>query len=560
MMAGIEKISNWLLSILAGGAAFVFTLAGFVMLTGIDQQVAFSLLMGLFALLVVRAAAERPTREQAQAVAALVDRLLAVGRGDLASPAPPVLRARMPGLAAAVDGLFAQVRSSLDNFQTMAMYDPVTSLPNRVHFRREAERILTARQPSDRTALLFVDLDGFKEVNDRLGHAQGDQVLVMVANRLRVVLKAETEAGTLTPPLLARLAGDEFTLLLPNVGGPEEAERIAGRALEALSQPFRNAGQSTYMGASIGVALCPTHGADLTTLMKAADIAMYHAKGSGRSRVCLYNAALAKASEERSGTERALRSALERNELGLVFEPQICLRTGSALGAEALVKWRREGRKPQLLDRSIEVPEDSGLVLEIGDWSLGAVGEALAGWDPLSNLRISLPVRPRQLDCRDFFARLGESLDRFGGGPWPLELLLTKGAVLRCDEQQVADLFRLRARGVTVALDDFGAGASSLARIRQLPVGRVRLGLSLVADIDASETSRTIVSALIHLIHGLGCQAVAKGIERPEQLEVLRAVGCDVVQGPLCGQPMGEAEFGRWSAALTQPRRLARAS
>jgi diguanylate cyclase len=561
MIAVVEKISNWLLSILAGGAAFILTLIGFLWLSGIDQQVAFSLLMGLFALLVVRVAAERPTRGQARAVAALIDRLLAVGRGDLSSPAPPTVRARMPALAAAVDGLFAQVRASLDDFQAMAMYDPVTSLPNRVHFRGEAERILASRQPTDRTALLFVDLDGFKEVNDRLGHAQGDQMLVMVANRLRVVVKAETAPGTLSPPLLARLAGDEFTLLFPDVGSPGEAERIAGRALEALSAPFRNAGQSTYMGASIGVALCPDHGVDLTTLMKAADTAMYHAKGSGRSRVCLYDAELARLSEERSGTERALRAALEREELGLVFEPQLCLRTGRPVSAEALVRWTRGDAEPQLLERSIEVPEDSSLVVDIGAWSVAATAELLArSRGDAAGRRISLTIKPRQLERRDFFARLGETLGRAGDGPWPLELLLTKGAVVRCDERQIADIAALRGQGVTVAVDDFGSGASSLARIRQMPVDRVRLGSALVEDIDSSETSRTIVSALIHLIHGLGCQAVAKDVARPEQLEVLRAVGCDVVQGPLCAPPLDEADLRRWSVALAIPQPLARAS
>jgi diguanylate cyclase (GGDEF)-like protein len=220
-------------------------------------------------------------------MAALRDRLLAVGRGDLASPAPEMLRRELPALAAAVEALFEQVRSTLDDAHALAMYDPVTALPNRIHFRREAERVLKARKSDEGVALLFIDLDGFKEVNDRFGHAHGDQMLIMVANRLRVVAKAETEAESLAPPLLARLAGDEFTMLLPDVR-EAEAERIAGRALAALAEPFRQAGQVSQLSGSIGIALSPEHGVELTELMKAADLAMYEAKAKGRSRACLF--------------------------------------------------------------------------------------------------------------------------------------------------------------------------------------------------------------------------------------------------------------------------------
>jgi diguanylate cyclase (GGDEF)-like protein len=195
----------------------------------------------------------------------------------------------MPALAAAVDTLFEQVRSTIDDAHAMALYDPVTSLPNRLHFKREAERMLKARGEEERMALLFIDLDGFKEVNDSLGHAQGDQLLAMVAKRLRDVVKGRTKPGRLCQPLLARLAGDEFTMLFPEVGDGLEAERISRAALAALLQPFENGGRTINMGASIGVAFCPGDGADLTNLMKAADIAMYRAKASGRSRVCLYH-------------------------------------------------------------------------------------------------------------------------------------------------------------------------------------------------------------------------------------------------------------------------------
>jgi diguanylate cyclase (GGDEF)-like protein len=287
MTATVGKISNRVLSVMAGVAAFALTLLGFLLLGTINQQVAASLFIGLFALAIVRLAAERPNSAQAQAMAALSERLLAVGRGDLVSPAPEALKREVPALAAAIDALFEQVRSTLDDAHALAMYDPVTALPNRIHFRREADRILKARAANEGAALLFIDLDGFKEVNDQFGHAHGDQVLIMVANRLRIVVKGETEAESLSPPILARLAGDEFTMLLPGVGSKEEARRVAERALTALAEPFRNAGQVSRLSGSIGIALSPEHGTELTALMKAADVAMYQAKAQGRSRACL---------------------------------------------------------------------------------------------------------------------------------------------------------------------------------------------------------------------------------------------------------------------------------
>jgi diguanylate cyclase (GGDEF)-like protein len=287
MRTKVGRISNGLLSLSAGMAAFALTLLGFLLLGTINQQVVASLFIGLFALAVVRLAAERPNSAQARAMAALRERLLAVARGDLVSPAPALLRREEPAVAAAVEALFEQVRSTLDDAHALAMYDPVTALPNRIHFRREAERILKTHD--DGAALLFIDLDGFKEVNDRFGHACGDQTLIMVANRLRVVVKAETDPDSAAPPLLARLAGDEFTMLLPGTD-QGEAVRVASQALGALAEPFRHGEQVLQLSGSIGIALSPAHGAELADLMRSADLAMYEAKAAGRSRACLFGA------------------------------------------------------------------------------------------------------------------------------------------------------------------------------------------------------------------------------------------------------------------------------
>jgi diguanylate cyclase (GGDEF)-like protein len=560
MFATLGKVSNWLLSAAAGVAAFLLTLGGFLLLTRIDLQVAASLVIGCFALLVVWIASERPNSAQARAVAALIERLMAVSRGDLTSPSPPLLREHMPALAGAVDGLFDQVRSTIDTAHSIAMYDPVTALPNRVYFKREAERILKTRRVEDVTALLFVDLDGFKEVNDRLGHAHGDQVLIMVANRLRVVLKAETGAGELTAPLLARLAGDEFTLLLPDIGAAEEAERIALRALAALSEPFRIGGHSPCLGASIGIALCPDHGRDLTTLMKAADLAMYQAKANGRSRICLFDSALAAATEEKAVAELALRNAVEKGELELAYQPQLCLRTGAIVAAEAMIRWNHPSGAVRLPDTIVAMAEACGQILKIGEWSLDSASCTLASWRAAGlDQRMCMRVSPRQIERPDFFARLRDLLARSGPPPWRFEVELSESMIVQCDSRIASELSALRADGVTVAVADFGSGRASLARISELPLDRVKLDSALVREVDTSARARSIVSALVHLIHDLGCEAVAGGVERQEQCEVLRTLGCDTLQGFLCAEAMDETAFIEWALAQDCAHSLARA-
>lgn len=551
----VLKFGNLLMSACAGFAAFLFTLVAFMLLKNFDEQMVASMTIGLFALLIVWVASEKPNSAHARAVAALIDRLMKVGTGDLSSPAPDAVKQEMPALAAAVEGLFEQVRSTLDDARAMALYDPVTSLPNRVHFRREADRILKARAAGEKVALLFIDLDGFKEVNDKLGHAQGDQVLMMVADRLRQVVEAETEAGGLSHTLLARLAGDEFTLLLPNVRDHGEAERIAHLCLTLLRQPYHLAKQPVAMGASIGVAMCPRHGIDLTVLMKAADIAMYHAKASGRSQVCLYHERLTAALEEKATLEQAFREALARGEVELAYQPQLCARTNAVVAGEALLLWNDpvDGLKLP------EPGEESALAAELGDWVLDGVIAGLARWQAAGmTQRLAFAVSPRQLDRIDFFKRLRDSLAASGASPSLLELKITEALAMRCGDVVLRELASLRADGVSIALSDFGSGACSLMRIKDMPLDRVKLDRALTDEVDTSDEARTIVNSLIHLIHGVGCEAVAEGVQRAQQFDVLRAIGCDIIQGYTFPQLMHELQFLDWVRASSADQRLPR--
>src|SRR3954467_4970466 len=307
MTAGTaQKISNAILSCAAGVASFLFSLTALLYLTELDQKVVAALVAGVFCLLVSYVSAERPNSESARALSALSERLLAVEDGDLISPAPNAVKRTMPKLASAVDSLFAEVRASIENAHALGMYDPVTSLPNRLHFRSEADKLMSEVLEDACSAMLFVDLDRFKMVNDSLGHARGDQLLIMVANRLRVVVNAEHNGGARTRPLLARLPGDEFTIFFPGIESVSEIGFVWRRIVLAISEPLELCSHSVDIGASIGIAISPDHGTSIEALMRAADIAMYRAKSRGGGQHCLFDASLAAEHQERVDTEKAL--------------------------------------------------------------------------------------------------------------------------------------------------------------------------------------------------------------------------------------------------------------
>lgn len=544
-----QKVSNAVLSGLAGLASFVFSIATFLTLTKLDEQIAASLIAGAFCLLVCYVAAERPNSEGARALAALGDRLLAVEEGDLTSPAPAIVRRNHPKLASAVDSLFSEVRSSIENAKALGMYDPVTSLPNRMHFRAEAERLLADPSGEQQRALLFIDLDRFKSVNDSLGHARGDQLLVMVANRLRVVVNGEM-GPTAPRSLLARLAGDEFTLFFPTIKDASDAERLARRVVAALSEPFELHGHSMDIGASVGVALVPQHGTGIEGLMRAADIAMYRAKSRGGNQHCLFSEELAAEHNRKVDTERALTDAVQRGEFLLALQPQLSLVTGEITGAEALLRWNhpREGmRAPATF---VPVAEQTGIITEIGDWVIAECASLLASWNEAGapRRRLAFNVSPRQLDRADFFDRLRRTFAEAGVSLSQVELEFTETAAMECAPSVLHDIAALRAEGATVAIDDFGTGYSNLARLRSLPIDRVKLDPSLIADLETSEQARVMVQAIIHLVKGVGCELVAEAVESVGQADILRAMGCETVQGFVFAQPMFETEFVAWTS------------
>ena len=552
-----QKVSNAILSGAAGVAAFLFSLAAFLYITELDAQIIASLVAGAFCLMVSYIASERPNSEGARALTALAERLLAVEDGDFSSPAPAILRETNPKLAAAVDGLFEEVRASIENAHALGMYDPVTSLPNRLHFRSEADKLLNDPAMVN-SAMLFVDLDRFKAVNDCLGHARGDQLLVMVANRLRVVVTAEVGDSGLPRPLLARLAGDEFTLFFPQIDDLAEIEMIARRIALAISEPFELQGHSVDIGASIGVAVSPAHGSTVEGLMRAADLAMYRAKSRGGGQHCMFSDELARENQLRVETENALTDVVPRGQLRLALQPQMSLTTGEITGVEALLRWNhpRDGiRAPATF---ISIAEQTGIIGEIGDWVMDQAAIILSGWRRQGiNRRLSFNISPRQLDRVDFFTRLRHI---FAAQDVPLsmiELEFSETAAMQCAEADLAEIAALRAEGASIAIDDFGTGYSNLARLRTMPLDRVKLDQTLIAEIETSEKARVVVQAVIHLIKGVGCQIVAESVENSAQADILRAMGCDTVQGYVFAAPMPEDEFASWMANAERRRSVA---
>jgi diguanylate cyclase (GGDEF)-like protein len=550
MKAGTaQKISNAILSCAAGFASFFFSLTALLYLTQFNEKILAALVGGAFCLLISYIASERPNSENTRALSALGERLLAVEKGDFVSPTPESVRKTLPKLASAVDSLFAEVRASIENAHALGMYDPVTSLPNRLHFRSEADKLLSEVLDDALSAMLFVDLDRFKMVNDSLGHARGDQLLIMVANRLRVVVNAEFSGNARVRPLVARLAGDEFTMFFPEIESVEDIERIARRIVVAISESFELCSHSVDIGASVGVAISPDHGTSVEALMRAADVAMYRAKSVGGGQYCVFNAALASEHQQRIETEKALTEAVQKGEFALAFQPQMSLVTGEVCGAEALLRWNHPREGLRLPGTFMDVAERTGVICEIGEWVINEVAVTLGSWRRSGfGGKLSFNISPRQVDRPDFFPKLRQT---FADADVPLtlvELEFTESAAMEVSQSVLEEIAALRADGVGITIDDFGTGYSNIARLRAMPLDRVKLDPSLIADIETSEKARVVVQAVIQLIKGVDCEVIAEAVETVAQADILRAMGCDVVQGFVFAPAMFEREFLAWTS------------
>jgi len=417
-----------------------------------------------------------------------------------------------------------------------AHYDPLTALPNRILFRdRLAQELANSTAGLSRGALLYIDLDHFKRVNDSVGHAAGDQLLTIVAQRLRSCTK---EGDT-----VARLGGDEFTVILRNVVDPDAARAVGERIIQLLQLPVNIGGRDHFVCASIGITLFPDDGATIDDLMRNADTAMYRAKDAGRGCTMFFDPHLSGGSI--AATETGLQRALRRREFSLFFQPQFSVATGALTGIEALLRWQtpRDGMLPP--GEFVPAAEESGLIVDIGGWVLDAACAQLAAWreQNVAPPRLALNVSAQQLKHVEFPKLVRRALDKYGIPPALLELELTESVF--ADEAAGATLGRLAQLGVHLALDDFGTGYSSLSYLRQYPIGTVKVDRTFLEEVPQNAASSTLVETIIVMAHALGKRVVAEGIETVEQLDFLRERRCDVAQGfflakPLSGQAVTE--------------------
>jgi len=421
--------------------------------------------------------------------------------------------------------------------QRLAHYDALTGLPNRSLLEDRCRHALhVAQRHAHPVALLFLDLDHFKTVNDSLGHRVGDAVLMGLAKRLRAVVRAQDT--------VARLGGDEFVLLLPETDA-DGAAHVAQKILAAAQESFEAYGHELTVTPSVGVALYPNDGASLDELSRAADAAMYRAKEDGRNTWRFYTAELQAHSERTLLLSNALRRALERRQLWVAYQPQMDLDTGRIVGAEALLRWSHPELGAVSPAEFIPIAESSGLILPIGDWVLETAARQLAAWDRagLPPLTVAVNVSSVQLRQNDLPQRVKRALDQAGVGVERIEVELTEGAAMRDPQAAASVMNALYEQGTELSIDDFGTGYSSLAYLKKFPVGKLKIDRSFVRDLMIDAGDRAIVNAIVSMATNLGMRTVAEGVETQAQLEFLRGRGCHAMQGFLLSPALAGDAF-----------------
>lgn len=407
----------------------------------------------------------------------------------------------------------------------LALHDGLTSLPNRAHFNQRLDQEIAALPEGETLAVLCLDLDGFKEVNDLFGHAAGDKVLQTVAARVAAVLGERQ--------IMARLGGDEFAILAPGLKSAEAAVALAKTILQSLAR--NGVDDAAGVSTSIGVALCPHDAQDRETLLTYADFALYRAKALGRSTYHLFEPEMQAEIRERQILEHDLRHAAVRDELYLTYQPQLDLKTGRYRGFEVLLRWKHPIRGEVSPSMFVPIAEETGAIVEIGAWVLRTACRAAATWP--QHLTIAVNVSAMQLYNTTFAHELHQILLDTGLRPHQLELEITETALIKDVGRALTTLRLLKALGIRIAMDDFGTGYSSLSNLRMFPVDKIKIDSSFIRSVYANEQSIAIVRAVLSLGRGLGLTVSAEGVERPEELQFLRDERCDEVQGYLIARP-----------------------
>jgi len=419
-------------------------------------------------------------------------------------------------------------KAAAERIRHLAYYDTLTELPNRaLLFDRLNHALDSARRAGTRIALLFIDLDRFKSVNDSFGHEEGDRFLRETARRIRSVMRASDT--------VARLGGDEFTVLVEGVAAPEDAAQVAEKVLAALAAPYKIQDTEFFTGASIGIAVTPDDGSELELLLRNADSAMYRVKESGRNGYQFYRPEMNEKALERLRIESRLRRAEEERALKLNFQPQIRISDGELVGWEALLRWNPEGIGPVPPSVFIPMAEENGFISAIGDWVLR---EALSVRRTTLTGTMAVNLSAKQFASRNLVAAITRMLEETGLEGSSLELEITESAVMRDVEFSVGLLRSLKALGIGIAIDDFGTGYSSLSYLKRFPIDKLKIDRSFVADLPGDAEDAAIARTIVGLARGLGMRTIAEGVETEAQLAFLREIGCDEYQGYFGSRPL----------------------
>jgi predicted signal transduction protein with EAL and GGDEF domain len=455
-----------------------------------------------------------------------------------------------------------------DRIRHLANFDTLTGLPNRRQLIWRAERALEhGRRLGHQVALLLIDLDRFKVINDTLGHGAGDELLMEVSRRLRSCVRhseqvMESSLESLssrshrTLEAVGRLGGDEFVALLPEVADERDAERVASRILDLMREPIIVGGQECFVTASVGIALFPRDGASVADLMRNSDVAMYSVKSAGRNAASLYHPMLAGQGREKIELENALHKAIERQELVLHYQPKIDVRGARMVGAEALMRWRRNGVLVPPAE-FIPLAEETGLITPLSEWAIREAARQARIWKDNFGFDDSIAVNlPNRLFERtDLVEYIHNAVTTYGVPHHSIELEITETGLMKDLQNVIPSLHRLNEIGVEISIDDFGTGYSSLAYLTTLPISEVKIDRSFVRDLGMTPQSSAVVTAIIALARSLGLRVVAEGVENLRQMEELHRLGCGIMQGFLFSRPQPPEDIEIWLRQTVLPRK-----
>lgn len=436
-------------------------------------------------------------------------------------------------------------RQAAEKARYLAHHDTLTNLPNRYLFNdRLKQAIAHAERWKKLLAILFLDLDNFKQINDTIGHSAGDQLLQIVADRLVKGVRETDTTYRLSPDeetsIVARLGGDEFTVMLTDIANIQDPAKVAGRMLNALSEPFTIGAHEVFITASVGIAVYPLDGKDVDTLLINADVAMYQAKKQGRNNYQYYSASLNDFTIERFSVENKLRKALDHNEFMLFYQPQISISEGRMIGVEALIRWLQ----PDLVfikpSEFIPLAEETGLIVPIGEWILRAACAQNRAWQKagLHPFPVTVNVSSVQFRQNNFVETVSQILRDTGLKPDYLQLELTETTIMYHSENTNKKLQSLQAMGIQISIDDFGTGYSSMNYLKRFPLSTLKIDQSFVRDLVTNPTDQAIVKAIVALAHNFNLKVIAEGVETKEQLAFLRECRCEGMQGYLVCPPL----------------------